>query len=218
MKKFLLLFLFAVVPIMAQTDRGTITGVVTDSSGGRVVGAKIAIRSNSTDLERITKTNGSGAYTVASLSTSTYQIKIEAPGFSEPLLKNLTLDVGQTRSMDATLSVSGGTTQIEVTDAGLSRSSVEIGGVVHGKQAQDLPLNGRSYVGLVSLVPGAIDSGTGTQQDVRFAGLSDEDNNWHLDGVDNSGINHQYQKVDLHLQVSTEAIAEFRAKRCSIQR
>ena len=83
--------------------------------------------------------------------------------------------------------------------------------MVNGKQAQDLSLNGRSFVGLVSLVPGAIDSGTGTQQDVRFAGLSDEDNTWHLDGVDNSGINHQYQKVDLHLQVSTESIAQFRA-------
>lgn len=211
MKKLFLFFLLGVSPLIAQTDRGAITGVVTDSTGGRVVGAKVAIRSNSTDLERVTKTNGSGIYTMTSLSTGTYQIKIEAPGFSELLLKEVSLDVGQTRSMDATLSVAGGRTQVEVTDAGLSKSSVEIGGVVHGRQAQDLPLNGRSYVGLVSLVPGAIDSGTGTQGDVRFAGLSAEDNNWHLDGVDNSGINHQYQKVDLHLQVSTEAIAEFRA-------
>jgi hypothetical protein len=211
MKKLLLLFLFTVLPLMAQTDRGTIAGVVTDPSGERVVGAKVVIKSNATDLERVVKTNGSGLYTVTSLSTGAYQIKIEAPGFSELLFNHVTLDVGQTRTMDAALSVSGGSTRIEVTDAGLSRSSVEIGGVVHGQQAQDLPLNGRSYVGLVSLVPGAIDSGTGTQQDVRFAGLSDEDNSWHLDGVDNSGINHQYQKVDLHLQVSTEAIAEFRA-------
>lgn len=211
MKKLLMFFLLAVCPMMAQTDRGTITGVVTDSTGGRVVGAKVSIKSRSTELERVTKTNGSGAYTVTSLSTGTYQIKVEAPGFSELTLNNVSLDVGQTRTMDATLSVSGSATRVEVTDAALSKSSVEIGGVIHGQQAQDLPLNGRSYVGLVSLVPGAIDSGTGTQQDVRFAGLSDEDNTWHLDSVDNSGINHQYQKVDLHLQVSTEAIAEFRA-------
>jgi hypothetical protein len=211
MKKLFLLLLLAVIPMMAQTDRGTFTGVVTDPTGGRVVGAKVSVKSSSTELERNTNTNGSGVYTVTSLSTGAYQVKIEATGFSKLVLTDVTLDVGQTRTLNASLSVSGEATQIEVTDAGLSKSSAEIGGVVHGRQAQDLPLNGRSYVGLVSLVPGVIDSGTGTQQDVRFAGLSDEDNTWHLDGVDNSGINHQYQKVDLHLQVSTEAIAEFRA-------
>jgi hypothetical protein len=211
MKRLFLFLLLSALPLIAQTDRGTITGTVTDPSGRRLVGANVVLRSAATGLERLSKTNDTGVYTVTSLSTGTYQITIEATGFSRFRFDDVTLDVGQTRTMDATLSVAGNTTQIEVADAGLSKSSVEIGGVVQGKQAQDLPLNGRSYVGLVSLVPGAIDSGTGTQQDVRFAGLSDEDNNWHLDGVDDSGINHQYQKVDLHLQVSTEAIAEFRA-------
>jgi hypothetical protein len=143
--------------------------------------------------------------------TGTYVVAIHAPSFSTFTTDALALDVGQTRTLDVKLTMEGATEQVTVTDSGLSKSSAEIGGVVHGNHARDLYLNGRSYVGLVSLVPGAIDSGTGTQQDVRFAGLSDEDNNWHLDSVDNSGINHQYQKVDLHLQVSTAAIAEFRA-------
>jgi Carboxypeptidase regulatory-like domain len=211
MKRLFLFFLLSALPLIAQTDRGTITGTVTDPSGKRVVGANVVVKSSSTGLERIGKTNDAGVYTMTSLSTGQYEVIIEADGFSQFRFDDVTLDVGQIRTMDAALSVAGSNVQVEVADAGLSKSSVEIGGVVQGQQAQDLPLNGRSYVGLVSLVPGAIDSGTGTQQDVRFAGLSDEDNNWHLDGVDNSGINHQYQKVDLHLQVSTEAIAEFRA-------
>jgi hypothetical protein len=206
MKKLFLLFLLSVMPLIAQTDRASMTGTVTDPSGRRVAGA-----SDTTGLERLTKTNEAGVYTVSSLDTGSYKVTVEAPGFAEFLVEGLTLDVGQIRTLDAKLSVAGEVTQIEVVDSGLSKSSAEIGGVVHGKQAQDLSLNGRSFVGLVSLVPGAIDSGTGTQGDVRFAGLSAEDNTWHLDGVDNSGINHQYQKVDLHLQVSTEAIAEFRA-------
>lgn len=211
MKKVLLLFLLSALPLMAQTDRATITGTVTDPSGRRVVGASLVITSNNTGVTRETKTNDAGIFTLTSLNTGSYRISIEAAGFSKYHLDDLSLDVGQTRNLDAKLSVEGGSTQIDVIDSDMSRSSAEIGGVVNGKQAQDLSLNGRSFVGLVSLVPGAIDSGTGTQQDVRFAGLSAEDNTWHLDGVDNSGINHQYQKVDLHLQVSTEAIAEFRA-------
>jgi hypothetical protein len=211
MKKLLILFLLSVMPLVAQTDRATVTGTVTDPSGRRVAGANLVITSDSTGLERLTKTNEAGVYTVSSLDTGSYKVTVEASGFAQFLVEGLTLDVGQTRTLDAKLVVAGEVTSVEVVDSGLSKSSAEIGGVVHGKQAQDLSLNGRSFVGLVSLVPGAIDSGTGTQQDVRFAGLSDEDNTWHLDGVDNSGINHQYQKVDLHLQVSTEAIAEFRA-------
>ncbi len=211
MKKSLLLFLLSALPLMAQTDRATITGTVTDPSGRRVVGASFVITSNSTGLDRETKTNEAGIFTLTSLNTGNYTVKIEAAGFAAYHLDDLTLNVGQTRTVDAKLSVETSSTQVDVVDSDVSGSSAEIGGVVEGKQAQDLSLNGRSFVGLVSLVPGAIDSGTGTQQDVRFAGLSDEDNTWHLDGVDNSGINHQYQKVDLHLQVSTEAIAEFRA-------
>lgn len=211
MKKLLFLFLLSALPVMAQTDRATIRGTVTDPSSRRVVGALFVITSNNTGISRETKTNDAGVFTLTSLNTGSYKVSINAPGFSVYRIDDLTLDVGQTKTMDAQLSIEGGTTRVEVTVSDMSRSSAEIGGVVHGKQAQDLSLNGRSYVGLVSLVPGAIDSGTGTQQDVRFAGLSAEDNTWHLDGVDNSGINHQYQKVDLHLQVSTESIAEFRA-------
>jgi hypothetical protein len=210
-KKLLLLLLLYAMPVFAQTDRATITGSVVDPSGRKVAGATIDVTSTATDLVRHTETNSAGVYTVTSLNTGTYTVAIGAPGFNAVKTETLTLDVGQTRTLDVKLVVQGATEQVTVTDSDLSKSSAEIGGVVHGNQARDLSLNGRSFVGLVSLVPGAIDSGTGTQGDVRFAGLSAEDNTWKLDGVDASGINHQYNKVDLHLQISTEAIAEFRA-------
>ncbi len=208
----LLLLLFSAIPLLAQTDRGTLTGTVTDPSGNRIAGAGVVVRSIATGVESLGKTNDAGVYTVTSLSTGSYEVTIQVNGFATFRFDSVALDVGQIRTLDAKLSVASTTTQIEVhdSDSGLAKSSVEIGGVVHGSQAQDLSLNGRSFVNLVSLIPGAINSGEGSQMDMRFAGLSDEDNTWHLDGVDNSGINHSYQKVDLHLQVSTEAIAEFR--------
>jgi hypothetical protein len=213
MKKLsVMLLLLSAMSLLAQTDRGTLTGTVTDPSGRRVKDAIVVVKSNTTGVESLSKTDDAGVYTVTSLSTGSYVVSVQGDGFAAFRFQGVTLDVGQIRTLDAKLSVAGASTQIEVHDAdsGLAKSSVEIGGVVHGSQAQDLSLNGRSFVNLVSLVPGAINSGEGSQQDMRFAGLSDEDNTWHLDGVDNSGINHAYQKVDLHLQVSTEAIAEFR--------
>jgi Carboxypeptidase regulatory-like domain len=211
-KLFLLLLLFPAAFAFAQTNEGTFTGTITDSSGRRIVGAKIVIKSLITGVERPTRTNGAGVYTVPSIPPGNYQLTVDADGFTQVQFENVSLDVGQIRTLDAKLSVAGTTTQIEVQpDSGLSKSSGEIGGVVHGAQAQDLPINGRSFIGLISLVPGAIDSGTGQGQDVRFAGLSDEDNVWHLDGVDNSGINNSFVDVNMRLQVSTEAIAEFRA-------
>ena len=215
MKLFLSLLLccFCSLPMLAQTDRATITGTVTDRTGARLPSVEITVSSDATGTEVHSQTNKSGVYTVSSLPTGEYNVSFNAAGFGAHEIKDLRLDVGETRSLSIALDVANVASSVDVTpaDGGLSKSSAEIGGVVHGSQATEIPLNGRNYVGLVSLVPGAIDSGTGTQDQVRFGGLSDEDNNWHLDGVDNSGINHQYEKVAIRLQPSTESIAEFRA-------
>jgi len=63
----------------------------------------------------------------------------------------------------------------------------------------------------MTLIPGAISSGTGTQDSIRFAGLSQEDNNFRLDGVDATGINHQFVKEPMRAQFPMESIAEFKA-------
>jgi hypothetical protein len=213
MKKLLLFLLFCTLPLVAQTDRGAITGTIVDATGARVSSARISVTSTATRVNRTSESNSEGVFSIYSISPGTYNVVLTASGFATRQIDGLTVDVGQTRSLSVEMVVTSLATQVEVTaaDSGLSKSSAEIGGVVHGSQAQELPLNGRNYVGLVALIPGAIDSGTGTQDQVRFAGLSAEDNTWHLDGIDNSGINHQYQKVAIRLQPSTEAIAEFRA-------
>jgi carboxypeptidase family protein len=147
--------------------------------GARRVGAEIVLHSPAT------KTNDEGVFTIASLPVGTYSARFSANEFARQQVDNLTFDVGQTRSVAIMLQLESVSSTVEVTsaDSGLSTSLAEIGGVVHGSQAQDLPLNGRNYVSLVTLVPEAIHSGTGTQDQVRFAGLSAEDDSWHLDGV-----------------------------------
>src|ERR1700733_14027862 len=102
MKRILLLLLLSsTISLIAQTDRGTFTGAVIDTSGKRIVGAKLVIKSNATGLERPTTTNGAGVYTVTSLATGSYQVTVDAQGFAELRFDDVSLDVGQIRTLDA---------------------------------------------------------------------------------------------------------------------
>jgi len=211
-RKLILLLLFS-ASLLAQQNLATLTGTVTDPSGGRVSGATLTVTSAETGIAHSAKTNNSGVYSITALATGQYRAALSAAGFGGQQVPSFTLDVGQTRTLDFTLAVGAVTSSVDVTApaSALSQSSAEIGGVIHGSQAQELPLNGRSWVSLIGLTPGAIDSGTGSEDQVRFAGLSQEDNMFRFDGIDATGINHQFEKVNIRLQMSTEAIAEFKA-------
>src|ERR1700754_2387503 len=82
--------------------------------------------------------------------------------------------------------------------------------MIQSVQVSRLPLNGRNLTNLELLAPGAIDSGSGAQSSIRFAGNGTDDNNFRLDGVDASGVFHASLKSALRLQFSTEAVAKFK--------
>ncbi|HEY3839480.1 MAG TPA: carboxypeptidase regulatory-like domain-containing protein [Bryobacteraceae bacterium] len=207
------LLLLSVCPLAAQTDRAAMTGEVRDQNQGVISSALMSVSAVKTGLEYKALTNAAGVYTIGSLPVGEYTASIVAPGFQALQFKNFTLQVGETRTLDAVLKIGSVATEVDVTDAGVNvdQTSAEIGGVIQGSQTLELPINGRSWVRLMALVPGAIDDGGGTEDQVRFAGLSQEDNNFHFDGVDATGINHQFEKLDLRLQLPLEAIAEFHA-------
>ena len=102
--------------------------------------------------------------------------------------------------------------QVEADRGGalLNKSDATLGGTIQSVQVAELPLNGRNLTTLELLAPGAIDSGSGQQSSIRFAGNGTDDNNFRLDGVDASGVFHASLKSALRLQLSTEAIAEFK--------
>jgi hypothetical protein len=202
-----------VFPIVAQTDRATLTGVVLDPSRSVVPAAKIAIQAASTGITYSTLTNSAGAYTVSGLPVGAYTVSIVATGFEPLQVQSFTLDVGETRTLNATLRVGAVSSNVMVVEAtpDLNLTSAEISGVIQGKQKDALPVNGRYWASLMALIPGAISSGTGTQDAIRFVGLSQEDNNFRFDGVDATGLNHQFVKEPARLQFPLESIAEFKA-------
>ena len=89
--------------LFAQTDRGTITGTVIDSSGAVIPGAKVVIVNNETQLRSETITTPTGNYTLAALPAGTYTLIIDQAGFSKYERTNITIQVAVTTRVDATL-------------------------------------------------------------------------------------------------------------------
>ncbi len=196
----------------AQSSTASISGTVLDSSGAVVANAAVDAVSLETGSQRSVRTSSGGVYSLTALGIGTYRVSVTAPGFQSYTWQSVQLQVGQNRTLDAKLTLASVGTQVEVEDtAPLDLTSASVGGVVSGTQIRELPVNGRSWATLMTLTPGAIDSGTGTQRSIRFVGRGLDDNNFRFDGVDATGIFNQNEKASIRLEFSTEAIAEFRS-------
>ncbi len=196
----------------AQEDRAAVTGIVTDISKSPVGGATIEIDSKATGFHRTLQSNASGVYLIPGLPIGSYELHIKKDGFSPANYKAFDLAVGQTRTINAELQVAGVAESVTVVGetAALEQSSSKVAGVISANQVSELPINGRAWTVLMALVPGAMDSGGGTQKSIRFAGRAGDDTNYRFDGVDASGISAQAPNTSTRLQISTEAIAEFK--------
>ena len=201
-----------VVPAAAQLDRASLTGTVTDATGAVIVGAKVGVTHEGSGLEREGEVGTAGAYMIPQLPIGIYTVKIEAAGFRSVQFDKVQLLVGQTRTLDAKLEIATAATAIEVRDmaAALDRSSAEIGTVVQSAQVSQLPINGRNWASLMVLAAGAVNTGEGFQDDVRFVGRANDDNNWTFDGVDNTAIKDPTYGTGARLVVSMDSIAEFK--------
>jgi hypothetical protein len=199
------------LPLAAQ-DRAAINGTVTDPSGALVGGATVELLSPDTGLRRQSSTNESGIYEFPSLPVGSYTVTITKPGFKLFAIRTVDLLYAQTRTLDARLDVGTTTEVAEVTATveALNRTNAEIGGVIEAPQIREIPIDGRNWATLMTLAPGAINTGDGAQRSIRFNGHSLDDSNFTFDGIDTSGVQEQTQKADTRLNVSLDSIAEFR--------
>ncbi|MBI2687993.1 MAG: TonB-dependent receptor [Acidobacteria bacterium] len=210
-KRLALSLSFAAITL-AQVDRAGLSGTVSDPSGAKIVSAKVSIESSSTGFHRETFTSSAGAFQLPGLPIGTYTITVTKPGFNAARYDQVTLTVGQSRTLDATLAIGAVTTAIEVAAQAtpLDQTNAEIGSVIAEQQIKNIPLNGRHWASLMMLAPGAVNVGEGNQNSIRFFGRPRDDNNWTFDGVDATGIKDPRQEGNLRLVISTDSIAEFR--------
>jgi hypothetical protein len=206
------ILLWLACALTAQVDRATLTGTVSDPSGSPLSGATVEISFEGTGFSRSVQTSGAGTYAIPALPLGKCRVTVQASGFQSQQVPDLSLAVGESRTLDFHLAVKTVVDSIDVTASPvvLEQGSAETGGVVDSQQVQQLPINGRNWATLMLLVPGAINTGIGNQTGIRFAGHGLDDNKLVFDGTDATGILRQSQKTDLRLQISSEAIAEFR--------
>src|SRR5271170_1840021 len=93
------------IQLLAQGDRGEITGTITDVSGAVVPGARVTVLQKSTNATYKTTTNTTGDFTVPSLPVGVYQVRVERDGFKTQLTDNVDITPGGTVRTDARLEV-----------------------------------------------------------------------------------------------------------------
>ena len=196
----------------AQVDRATISGAIADSSGAKVDSVRVLVESSATGFRRETLTSPVGFYQLPGLPVGSYSISFSKTGFHTARFDHVLLTAGQSRTLDAQLTVGAVTTSVDVTVVAtpLDQTNAEIGTVIGEQQIKNIPLNGRHWASLMMLAPGAVNAGEGNHNTIRFFGRPRDDNNWTFDGVDATGIKDPRQEGNLRLVISTDSIAEFR--------
>ena len=152
----LLASLWIASPVGAQIGAGALAGDVVDQAGAAVPGATVTVTAVGTNLSRTAVTSQNGGYVVPGLAPGSYRVRVELSGFRPLTREAIRLATGETVRVDLQLQLGALTEAITVTaDAPLLRSETSgLGHVVDNRRVVDLPLNGRSFITLASLVPG----------------------------------------------------------------
>src|SRR5712692_8702657 len=141
--------------VSAQTT-ATISGVVTDQSGGAVPEAKITITNVETGQARTLQTDDAGRYYAPALNPGRYKVAAAAQGFETAVQSGITLTVGSEQVINFTLRPGQLTETIEVTGDPLAvqTATSNVAELVNSQTVRALPLNGRSFDQLIFLQPG----------------------------------------------------------------
>ena len=183
-----LLAVFFSLPSCLWAQTASITGTITDPSGGLVPNAKVTAVNVFTGALQSAQTDESGVYRITNLNPGTYDLRIEHPSFNPMLYSHVQLSVDQVLTIDTKMPIGGVREEIRVRGesvAPIDLNDAQISNVVDNRQIEDLPMILRDPYQLVLLSQGV------TQSNTLFSGFSvngsrERSNNFMLDGADNN--------------------------------
>jgi hypothetical protein len=190
---FVLSFLvFSSIDILAQGLFGTISGVITDSSGAVVPDATVKVTNVNTNIVVTLTTNSAGAYVATSLNPGRYNVEAEAKGFKTAIVNDIELEVGANVKINLTLEVGQVAEHVEVRAENaplLQTQQSDLGQTVNERELAQLPTSsgtGRNVYSLLSLAPGVSQQtgcdGCGNYGNVRVSGSRPRSDDYTLDG------------------------------------
>lgn len=220
----LLIFALAYATALAQTGAAVVRGTVADQQGKAISGATVTLTSAEKSLSRTQVTNEEGIYVFTSLAPGSYRIEIEAAGFKKTSVSNVTAQVDTQRSVDIQLEVGAVTEVANITaaaEAPINTTDATLGNNFESRRIENLPLNARNIVGLLSLQPGVtrlgeVNGGRRDQANITLDGVDANEQQTGLDVVaasvnanenDANKVREAFASV---LRINPDAVQEFR--------
>ncbi|HSL20760.1 MAG TPA: carboxypeptidase regulatory-like domain-containing protein, partial [Vicinamibacterales bacterium] len=206
----------------AQRSTATIRGTVRDSTQAVLPGVTVTVTNRETGFTRTTVSNDSGVYLAAEMPIGQYDVTAELTGFKKATRTNVPLRVADDFNIDFTLEAGAivETVTVEASSTPVKVLGGEISGIVTGEQVRELPLNGRNFLQLATLMPGVSapdvlnvkDKGLLGGSDLSVSGSDVTANLWTVDGANNNDVG---SNRTLLVYPSLEAIEEFKILRNS---
>src|SRR5580692_2801650 len=195
-----------VSPVLYGQGTGSFSGTVADKSGSPISGATVTANSQGTGVSRQAKTDEAGHYVIPLLPVSTYTLRVEFQGFQTVENKDLRLQVDEARELNFALAPStvASTVEVNASAVAVETTNPSLGQVITAQEVAQLPLNGRDFVQLATLAPGATaetnpgsffnSSSSASEVAARgsfslsVGGSRPNSTDWILDGVDNNEL------------------------------
>ncbi|MGA3131650.1 MAG: carboxypeptidase regulatory-like domain-containing protein [Terracidiphilus sp.] len=168
------------------TGAATINGAVTDANQAAIAAATVTVTDVDTGVQHVYTTGSAGLYSAPFLIPGHYEVDATAANFNKVQETGITLQVGETLTINLTLKVSGANTTVEVSAISeiLDTEKTEVSQVVDSHLVANLPVNARNWSDFVLLTPNVTQDGsTGL---ISFHGISGLYNQNYVDGANNN--------------------------------
>ncbi len=215
------LILLAAPCAQAQFDTASVLGTIKDPSGAGIASASVTLLSPAKGVSVTRQTDANGNYEFTNVQPGEYSISVTAANFEKEDTGQFTVTVGARQRVELTLRIGTDAQTVQVSGAAslLETDTSDRGETVGTQEAVNLPLNGRAYADLSTLVPGVRESLLEVlslpSRDASYNvnGLNSMVNNFQLDGIDNNAYQSANQGYSNEAIVpSPDAIQEFKVE------
>lgn len=206
----------------AQQNTGDIHGTVTDPSGAAIPGSELTLTDQATGAVRKTASDAQGDFNFLQVPVGNYTLTGTKEGFKTLTQKNVQVHVATVTTTAVRLDVGAATETVTVEAAAinLNTENGEVGNTMLSNQVSQLPLNGRNFIELTTLMPGASVGGGFDNKnkgllagvDISFSGAPANANQWQVNGTNN---NDEGSQRTILVYPSVDAIQEFKILRNS---